>query len=116
MPVIFKHRIFIFLADLFFFPLPCSEFFSTLSKFVAEFIVCRDVLERQRKLEMKKAKESTLKESLTKNDATGLRRASVQAGGTSQKLAQTLLGAPLQEEPANSSPSKAIPGRRASLF
>lgn len=84
---------------------------------MAEFVACRDVLERQRKAELKKAKESTLKEALTKNDAAGLRRASVQAGGTSQKIAQSLLGtAAPPEEQGDSSPSKAIPGRRASLF
>jgi hypothetical protein len=35
--------------------LPSSEFFSTLSKFVVEFIKERDVLERQRKAELKRS-------------------------------------------------------------
>lgn len=112
-------------------PPPRSEFFSTLSKFVAEFVACRDVLERQRKAELRRAKDSTLKQALGKNDVIGQRRASVQAGSTSLKMAQAILGVTSGtiDESKDPSPAAATesagelsqdkapgPGRRSSMF
>ena len=141
--------------------LPSSEFFSTLSKFVVEFIKERDVLERQRKAELKRSAGAAGSKDKNLGDGGGLgggaghglglglgssgpggvaaaggnslRRASIQLGSTSQKMAQGLLSS-LQKEQhrpgggdgqtdaappsggGSLSPKQQAASRRASLF
>jgi hypothetical protein len=76
--------------------LPSSEFFSTLSKFVQEFCKERDVLERQRKADLRKTTAASgskekLAGDLAAAGGAAQRRASIQLGGASQKMAQSLL-------------------------
>ena len=95
-----------------------SEFFSTLSKFITEFIKERDVLERQRRADLRKKESSKLSE-----DAGGAgvpsRRASIQStiGGSSQRLASGIMAR--SEEGKDVTPtttSAALPAhRRASM-
>ena len=93
-----------------------SEFFSTLSKFITEFIKERDILERQRRADQRK-KDSSSK--LCEADAGGASRrsSSIQAtiGGSSLKIATGILARSEVGEDATPT-SVALPAhRRASL-
>jgi len=52
--------------------LASHDFFSTLSKFISEFVACRDVLERQRKAEAKRTQRTQVKNFKQTNAPTPL--------------------------------------------